>query len=239
MCARRCFDGTRLLGYSIDFPHLLNIYWSRAFRRLNSCWLSVLFLLTEVLLFLLTVVLLFLSTEVLLFLLTEVLLFLLTEVLLFLLKEVLLFLLTEVLLSNVPCQIVSCVYVSELFWKYNLKYSITIDCSWPDFGFGQFILLLYVGNLCLLHTSYCPSLLYTLFMLNDFSATNTLPVLAAASCNFCYIDLTLFGFNVLSHCSSFLGAFATLRKATVSFAMSVRLSVCPHGTTRFPLEGFS
>ena len=33
----------------------------------------------------------------------------------------------------------------------------------------------------------------------------------------------------------FLGAFAKLRKATVSFVMSVR----PHGTTRLPLDGFS
>jgi hypothetical protein len=33
----------------------------------------------------------------------------------------------------------------------------------------------------------------------------------------------------------FLGAFAKLRKATISFEMSVY----PHGTTRFPLDGFS
>ena len=32
-----------------------------------------------------------------------------------------------------------------------------------------------------------------------------------------------------------LGAFAKLRKATISFVMSVR----PHGTTRLPLDGFS
>jgi hypothetical protein len=32
----------------------------------------------------------------------------------------------------------------------------------------------------------------------------------------------------------FLGAFAKLRKATVSFVMSV----CPHGTTRLSLDGF-
>jgi hypothetical protein len=32
-----------------------------------------------------------------------------------------------------------------------------------------------------------------------------------------------------------LGAFAKLRKATVSFIMSVR----PYGTRRFPLDGFS
>ena len=40
-----------------------------------------------------------------------------------------------------------------------------------------------------------------------------------------------------------LGAFAKLRKATISFVMSVRLffspSVCPHGTTRLPLDSFS
>ena len=33
---------------------------------------------------------------------------------------------------------------------------------------------------------------------------------------------------------SFLGPFAKLRKATISFVMSV----CPHGTTRLPLNGF-
>ena len=43
---------------------------------------------------------------------------------------------------------------------------------------------------------------------------------------------------------SLLGAFAKLRKATVSFVMSVRLSVLspfvyPHGTTRLPLTDFN
>jgi len=33
----------------------------------------------------------------------------------------------------------------------------------------------------------------------------------------------------------FLGAFAELRKATISFVMSVS----PHKTTRFPLDGLS
>jgi hypothetical protein len=32
-----------------------------------------------------------------------------------------------------------------------------------------------------------------------------------------------------------LGAFAKLQKATISYVMSV----CPHGTTRLPLDGFS
>ena len=36
-----------------------------------------------------------------------------------------------------------------------------------------------------------------------------------------------------------LGAFAKLRKATISFVMSVRLPVRRHGTTRLPLDGFS
>ena len=37
---------------------------------------------------------------------------------------------------------------------------------------------------------------------------------------------------------SFLGAFAKLRKATLSCVTSVRLSVRPHGTTRLSLDGF-
>ena len=36
----------------------------------------------------------------------------------------------------------------------------------------------------------------------------------------------------------FLGAFAELLKVTISFVMSVRLSVRQHGTTRLPLDGF-
>ena len=35
----------------------------------------------------------------------------------------------------------------------------------------------------------------------------------------------------------FLDAFAKLRKAIISFVIS--LAVCPHGTTRLPLDGFS
>ena len=37
----------------------------------------------------------------------------------------------------------------------------------------------------------------------------------------------------------FLGAFSIFRKATVSFVMSARPSVCPHGTTRLSLDEFS
>ena len=38
---------------------------------------------------------------------------------------------------------------------------------------------------------------------------------------------------------SFLGTLAKLRKVTISVVMSVCLSVRPHGTTRFSLDGFS
>jgi len=37
----------------------------------------------------------------------------------------------------------------------------------------------------------------------------------------------------------FLGAFAKLRKATISFVMTARLSVHPHGTTGLSLDGLS
>jgi len=36
----------------------------------------------------------------------------------------------------------------------------------------------------------------------------------------------------------FLDTFTKLRKATMSFVMSVRPSVRPHGTTLLPLDGF-
>jgi len=38
----------------------------------------------------------------------------------------------------------------------------------------------------------------------------------------------------------FLGAFAKLRKATIASSfLSVRQFICPHGTPRLPLDGFS
>jgi hypothetical protein len=39
--------------------------------------------------------------------------------------------------------------------------------------------------------------------------------------------------------AEFLGALVKLRKATISFVISVRLSVRPYGTSRLPLDGFS
>jgi hypothetical protein len=38
------------------------------------------------------------------------------------------------------------------------------------------------------------------------------------------------------HC---LGTFAKLQEVSISFVMSVHPCVCPHGTTRLPLDGFS
>ena len=37
----------------------------------------------------------------------------------------------------------------------------------------------------------------------------------------------------------FLGAFVKLQKATISFIISVCLSILVHGTTRLRLDGFS
>jgi len=46
--------------------------------------------------------------------------------------------------------------------------------------------------------------------------------------------------SVIMHVrQAFLGASLKLRKATISFVMSVCLSVCPHGTTHIPLHEFS
>jgi len=49
--------------------------------------------------------------------------------------------------------------------------------------------------------------------------------------------------RMLSYCKerqiNFLGAFAKLRKTTISFVMSIPLSVCPPRTTRLPLDEFS
>ena len=60
----------------------------------------------------------------------------------------------------------------------------------------------------------------------------------------CYIEIdTRWEKRVSNKCKFhyrilFLGAFAKLRKATISFVMSVCLSVCPHRSTRLPLDGF-
>ena len=47
---------------------------------------------------------------------------------------------------------------------------------------------------------------------------------------------------LIGNIHAFLDAFAKLRKATISFVISVCPIVCPsvrpHGTTRLPLDGF-
>ena len=52
----------------------------------------------------------------------------------------------------------------------------------------------------------------------------------------CHIRIETF---TMTGSSPFLGALAKWRKTTISFVVLVRLSVCPHGTTRLPLDGFS
>jgi hypothetical protein len=47
------------------------------------------------------------------------------------------------------------------------------------------------------------------------------------------------GRNSLCDVNCFLGVLAKLRKATISYVMSVRPSLLPHGTTRLTLDGFS
>ena len=44
--------------------------------------------------------------------------------------------------------------------------------------------------------------------------------------------------SALDGSGQFLGAFAKLRKATISFVMCARPSVRPHATTWLPLDGF-
>jgi hypothetical protein len=44
--------------------------------------------------------------------------------------------------------------------------------------------------------------------------------------------------RVTRYLQSLLGAFAKLRKAIISFVISVRPSVCQHVTARLPLDGF-
>ena len=51
---------------------------------------------------------------------------------------------------------------------------------------------------------------------------------------FCFTEVKLFRNYYV-----FLDAFAKLRKATISFVMSVHPSICPRGTTWLPIDGFS
>ena len=44
---------------------------------------------------------------------------------------------------------------------------------------------------------------------------------------------------VLCYVFQFLGTFTRLWKVIISFVMSVCVSVCLHGATRLPLDGFS
>ena len=45
--------------------------------------------------------------------------------------------------------------------------------------------------------------------------------------------------DITSGCWAFFRLYTKLRKATITFAMCVCLSVCPHGTAGLPLDGLS
>jgi len=53
----------------------------------------------------------------------------------------------------------------------------------------------------------------------------------------CYVNDSVAQLILIQH--QFMDAFAKLRKVTVSLVMSVLLSVCPHGKTGLPMDGFS
>ena len=78
------------------------------------------------------------------------------------------------------------------------------------------------------------ALLYVLCSCNPIN-DNVLPLLKAkGSEHFVY-----FPWIPVLAALSILGAYAEFQKAIISFVMSVCPSVCPHGTTRLPRDGFS
>ena len=56
------------------------------------------------------------------------------------------------------------------------------------------------------------------------------------TCNLVYRLHDVYKFYV--YFSPILDAFAKVRKAIMRFAISARPSVCPHGTTQLPLDGY-
>jgi hypothetical protein len=58
-------------------------------------------------------------------------------------------------------------------------------------------------------------------------------------CKYCHEQLAKKKLQKIDFLNCLLGASAKLRKAAVSFVMSICLSVCPQETTRLPLDEFS
>ena len=86
-----------------------------------------------------------------------------------------------------------------------------------------------------------------IYLLSSYRAVNALHLFVKTGhLILCREIIAVYWDNLIQHINSlfgqnveFLSAFATLRKGTISFVTSSRLSVSPHGTTRFPLDGFS
>jgi len=75
-----------------------------------------------------------------------------------------------------------------------------------------------------------------------FSAVSIIPPMSHAHSSPMLHTLCNWQRRLIKHIHStccFSGAFAKLRKTTISFVMPVRPSDRPQGTTRFPLDGFS
>ena len=78
-----------------------------------------------------------------------------------------------------------------------------------------------------------------LWLVSVLFVMNTSGVVAAGHASaLIYWDKCGFRHLLVFLFSSLLGAIAKLRKATISFVMSVCPSVRPRGTTRLPLDGF-
>ena len=75
-----------------------------------------------------------------------------------------------------------------------------------------------------------------LFGINTYLLSIVLLKRSVILSSICILLYSIFVFDLCS-VITFLGAFAKLRKATISF-MFVRPSVRPHGTTRLPLTDF-
>jgi len=105
---------------------------------------------------------------------------------------------------------------------------------------------------CILLTSFRPSYLFThdhrTIDIVMFGRPRRVITMTAPERNYEFeitiylLILILFDLSYLKFAewvTSLLGAYVKLRKATISFVTSVLPSFCPHGTTRFPKNGFS
>jgi len=114
---------------------------------------------------------------------------------------------------------------------------VAVAISFDFFSFEFFRLdhtILAGGILCIL------PYIVTCLLLPSFFLFCRVPLLLQIRIFFLKSAFQIFGTQSFVPWSSpnFLGTFAKLRKATISFVTSVRPSVRPHGTIRLPPDGF-